>query len=53
MLLRNANTGGVDRITNAAFMGTLGLNWQFSGVGNFLSHDSSDLLLSQLQYRRN
>jgi hypothetical protein len=26
-------------------MGTLGLNWQFSGVGNFSSHDSSDMLL--------
>src|SRR5207302_4337940 len=42
MLLRNANTGGLEvydiannAITNAAFIGTVGLDWQFSGVGNF------------------
>jgi hypothetical protein len=44
--LRNANTGGVDQITNAAFMGTVGLNWQFSGVGNFSGNPGeTDLLL--------
>src|SRR5436190_1345612 len=42
MLLRNANTGGLEvydiahnAITNAAFIGAIGLDWQFSGVGNF------------------
>src|SRR6266568_7457415 len=52
MILRNANTGGVEvydlsnnQITGAAFMGTVGLNWQFSGVGNFSSLGESDLLL--------
>jgi len=42
MILRNSNTGGVEvydisnnQITGAAFMGAVGLNWQFSGVGNF------------------
>ena len=52
MLLRNVNTGGLEvydirnnQITNAAFMGTVGLNWQFSGIGNFSSRSTSDLLL--------
>jgi hypothetical protein len=27
----------------AAFMGTVGLNWQFSGVGNFSGLGESDL----------
>src|SRR5262249_6211771 len=37
-----SNTGGIEvydiannAITNAAFLGTVGLDWQFSGVGNF------------------
>src|SRR5207302_1730161 len=53
MLLRNANTGGLEvydiannAITNAAFIGTIGLDWQFSGVGNFSGvPGESDLLL--------
>ena len=52
MLLRNVNTGGLEvydigtnQITDAAFMGTVGLNWQFSGVGNFSGRGTSDLLL--------
>ena len=53
MLLRDANTGGLEvydiagnQITNAAFIGTIGLNWQFSGVGNFSGvPGESDLLL--------
>ena len=52
MLLRNVNTGGLEvydirdnQITNAAFMGTVGLNWQFSGIGNFSSRGTSDMLL--------
>jgi hypothetical protein len=33
-------------ITNAAFIGTVGLNWQFSGVGNFSGvPGETDLLL--------
>src|SRR5204863_9705264 len=33
-------------ITNAAFIGTIGLDWQFSGVGNFSSvSGETDLLL--------
>jgi len=53
MLLRNSNTGGLEvydiannAITNAAFIGTVGVNWQFSGVGNFSSvPGETDLLL--------
>jgi len=53
MMLRNVNTGGVEvydisnnQITNAAFIGTVGLNWQFSGVGNFSGvPGETDLLL--------
>jgi hypothetical protein len=53
MLLRNANTGGLEvydiannQITNAAFIGTVGLNWQFSGVGNFSGiSGETDMLL--------
>jgi hypothetical protein len=34
------------QITNAAFIGTVGLDWQFSGVGNFSGvPDETDLLL--------
>jgi len=53
MILRNSNTGGLEvydiannAITNAAFIGTVGLEWQFSGVGNFSSvRGETDLLL--------
>jgi hypothetical protein len=52
MMLRNMNTGGVElcdisnnQITSVPFIGTIGLNWQFSGVGNFSSLGESDLLL--------
>jgi len=53
MLLRNSNTGGLEvydignnQITNAAFIGAVGLDWQFSGVGNFSSvPGETDLLL--------
>jgi hypothetical protein len=45
-LLRNSNTGGLEvydisnnQITNAAFIGTVGLDWQFSGVGFFFEED--------------
>jgi hypothetical protein len=53
MLLRNSNTGGLEvydiannQIINAAFIGTVGLDWQFSGVGNFSGvPGETDLLL--------
>src|SRR5437899_5422422 len=53
MLLRNSNTGGLEvydiannAITNAAFIGGIGLDWQFSGVGNFSGvPGETDLLL--------
>jgi hypothetical protein len=53
MLLRNSNTGGLEvydinsnQITGAAFIGTIGLDWQFSGVGNFSGvPGETDLLL--------
>jgi hypothetical protein len=44
MILRNTTTGGLEvygignnQITGAAFMGTVGLDWQILGVGNFSS----------------
>jgi hypothetical protein len=49
MLLRNGDTGGLEvydiannQITNAAFIGTVGRDWVFSGLGNF---SGVDLLL--------
>src|SRR2546429_6261175 len=52
MILRNVSTGGVEvydlsnnQITGAAFMGTVGLTWQFSGVGNFSGLGESDMIL--------
>jgi hypothetical protein len=53
MILRNVNfTGGVEvydisnnQITGVAFMGAVGLNWQFSGVGNFSGRGESDMIL--------
>jgi hypothetical protein len=53
MILRNSNTGDREvydinnnAITNAAFIGTVGLDWQFSGVGNFSGNPGeTDLLL--------
>ena len=53
MLLREASAGGLEvydiannQLTGAAFIGTVGVDWQFSGVGNFSSNPGeSDLLL--------
>jgi hypothetical protein len=46
----NTSTGGLEvydinnnQITNAAFMGTVGLNWQVGGFGNFSSRGESDI----------
>jgi hypothetical protein len=53
MILRDSNSGGLEvydinnnQITGAAFIGTVGLDWQFSGVSNFSSvPGETDLLL--------
>src|SRR5438094_4157648 len=52
MMLRNSNTTTFeiyninnDVITNAAALGTVGLNWQFAGFGNFSSLGESDMIL--------
>jgi hypothetical protein len=34
-----------NQITGAAFMGTVGLNWQFSGIGNVSGLGESDMRL--------
>ena len=51
VLLRNSNTGGFEvydisnnLITNAAFLGTVGLNWQVMGFGNFGSRGENDMI---------
>src|SRR5262249_17889873 len=51
-LLRNLKTGGFEvydissnNITNVAFMGTVGLDWQIPGFGNFSSHGGADNIL--------
>jgi hypothetical protein len=52
MILRDVNTGDLqvyqidsNEITTSAFLGTIGLEWEFSGVGNFSGAGTSDLLL--------
>jgi hypothetical protein len=52
MILRDVNTGDLqvyqidnNEITASAFLGTIGLEWQFSGIGNFSGAGTSDLLL--------
>jgi hypothetical protein len=52
MLLRDVNTGKLqvynidnNQITGSAFLGTIALNWQFSGIGNFGGAGTSDLLV--------
>ena len=51
-MLRNSTTGGLEvyniannQIVNATFMGTVGLNWQFSGIGDFDGDGLSDMML--------
>src|SRR5262245_6104018 len=51
-LLRNSGTGGSEvydisnnLITNAAFLGTVGLDWQVMGFGNFSSRGETDMIL--------
>jgi hypothetical protein len=52
MLLRDVNTGKLqvynidnNQITKSFFIGTVGTNWQFSGIGNFSGVGTSDLLV--------
>jgi hypothetical protein len=53
MVMRNTSTGGLEvydiannQITNAAFLGTVGLDWQIIGAGNFNSNPGeSDLIM--------
>ncbi len=52
MMLRDVNTGDLqvyqidnNEITASAFLGTIGLEWQFSGIGNWGSSGTSDLLV--------
>jgi hypothetical protein len=52
MMLRNVNTGDVqvydifnNEIVDSAFLDTIGLQWQFSGIGNWGSSGTSDLLV--------
>src|SRR5207248_401118 len=52
MVLRSASTGGFElydignnAITGAAFLGTVGLDWQVMGFGNFSSLPEADMIL--------
>jgi hypothetical protein len=51
-MLRNNKTGGMviydisnNQITNAVFIGTVGLDWQFAGIAPIHSPGASDLVL--------
>jgi hypothetical protein len=52
MIMRNTNTGGLEvydiannQITGAAFLGTIGLEWQFAGIAPVHAAGASDLVL--------
>src|SRR5262249_20317246 len=52
LLLRNSTTGGLEvydinnnRLTNAAFIGTVGLDWQFAGIAPVHGAGESDLVV--------
>jgi hypothetical protein len=52
LLLRNAKTGGLEvydinnnQITGAAFIGTVGLDWQYAGIAPVHAAGASDLVL--------
>jgi hypothetical protein len=54
MLLRNSTSGAFqvynvadnnNNITGSVALGTVGLNWQFSGIGNFSSLGETDMIL--------
>jgi hypothetical protein len=52
LLLRNSHTGGLEvyniannQLTGAAFIGTVGLDWQFAGIAPIHAAGASDLVL--------
>jgi hypothetical protein len=52
LLLRNVNTGGLEvyniannQLTGAAFIGTIGLDWQFAGIAPIHAAGASDVVL--------
>jgi hypothetical protein len=52
LLLRNSRTGGLEvydiannQLTGAAFIGTVGLDWQFAGIAPIHASGASDLVL--------
>jgi hypothetical protein len=52
LLLRNIHTGGLEvyninnnQLTSAAFIGTVGLDWQFAGIAPVHAAGASDLVL--------
>src|SRR5262249_48976063 len=52
MMMRNTKTGGLEvydiannQITGAAFLGTVGLDWQFAGIAPIHGPGASDLVL--------
>jgi hypothetical protein len=52
LLLRNSKTGGLEvydiannQLTGAAFIGTVGLDWQFAGIASIHAPGASDLVL--------
>jgi hypothetical protein len=55
LLLRNSKTGGLEvydisnnHLTGAAFIGTVGLDWQFAGIGPVHRPGESDLVLRNI-----
>jgi hypothetical protein len=56
LLLRNNKTGGLvlydinnNQLTGAAFIGTVGLDWQFAGVASVHGGGASDLVLRNVK----
>jgi len=54
--LRNSTTGGLEvydinnnQLTGAAFVGAVGLDWQFAGVAAANGSGTSDLVLAQVR----
>src|SRR5262249_50022488 len=52
LLLRNVNTGGLvvydisnNQLTGDAFIGTIGLEWQYAGIATVHATGASDLVL--------
>jgi hypothetical protein len=55
VVMRNKNTGGLElydiannQITGAAFIGTVGLDWQFAGIAPIEAPGASDLVLRNI-----